>query len=76
MLNRLLRSGIESYEVMKLDVMEINTQRSILHDALTKNGILLALLNAINVIKDGCFEAVSMVTSRALGSFERKNGVQ
>ena len=76
MLNGLLRSDIGFYGVMKLNVMKIDTQRPTLHDVLTKNGILLALLNAINIIKDGCFETVFMVTLRALGSFRRKNEVQ
>ena len=75
-LGGLLRTGIGSYGATKLGVMEIDTQRPMLHGVLAKNGILHVSLNVINAVKDGCFGAVSMATSKGLVYFGRKNGDQ
>jgi hypothetical protein len=40
-----------------------------------KNETRLILLNVINDVRDECFRAVSIVTSKVLGSFRRKSRV-
>jgi hypothetical protein len=62
--------------VTKHRSMEIVIQRPMSHDELAKNGILLALLNAFNAAKGGCFGAVSMAIQRALDCFGRRIGVR
>ena len=47
-----------------------------LYGVLAKNGILYVSLNVINAVKDGCFGAVSITTSKDLMYFGRKNGDQ
>ena len=54
--------------------MGIGIQRRMLHVGLAKNRTLLALLNAINDAKDGCFGVVFMGILRGLVSFGRKIG--
>jgi hypothetical protein len=59
-LDGLLKNGRRYYGVTKHGLMEIAIQRPMSLVELAKNGILLALLNAFNDIKGGCFRAVSM----------------
>jgi hypothetical protein len=44
-------------------------------DELAKNRILLILLRDCNVVRDGCFRAVSIVILKGLVSFRRRTGV-
>jgi hypothetical protein len=69
-----MKTGREYYRAMRLRSMGIGIQRRMLHVGLVKNGTLLALLNAINDVKDGCFGVVFMGILRGLVSFGRKNG--
>jgi hypothetical protein len=43
---------------------------------LVRNGILLTLLNVTDAVKDRCFEAVFITTSKVLASFGRRIGVR
>jgi hypothetical protein len=71
---RRMKTGREYYEVMRLGSIGIGIQRRMLHVRLAKNRTLLALLNAINDAKDGCFRVVFIGILRGLVSFGRKNG--
>ncbi|KAF7507977.1 hypothetical protein GJ744_009874 [Endocarpon pusillum] len=75
MLDGLLRIGIGFYGATRLGVMEIDIQRPTLHGALAKNGILRVSLSVINDVKDGCFGAVFMATSKVLEYFGERVGI-
>jgi hypothetical protein len=46
-----------------------------LFNKLVKNRILLILLRDFNIIRDGCFRAVSIVILKGLVSFKRRTRV-
>jgi hypothetical protein len=70
-----LTIGRRYYGLMRLRLIGIAIQRPTLLNKLVKNRILLILLSDFNVVRDGCFRAVSMVILKGLVSFRRRTGV-